>query len=498
MPDSPGSVPVGRGIANKLDINAGVKITAVDDAFGGKFKDSQENINFKSSIKDGKKLKVKFKVVSPQTVTLWIEHLPSKIHKDFYEDYQSKTFLPPRVALLIDKKRYASGEHVYEWDGRDQTQDRRFLLAGKYKLKITGSGVLKPKDETDITVDFPIADLIGINYRKSSGVQSTKKEIAEAEKSLEGLQDGTKYVATSLFAVTGAMLPDIWADTSVSYLAGHSNPLSFSVHNKDGGTFKKKDKSVIAIYMERSPPNASIEYDVAKGSLADMFLVMFNSCRPGNEIMIFQVLLNKCFPGPLDYKHGDKTTNGLRLYQELVGIKPADGSKNDATLAWFGINKNTTDTRSQTGIIQKKLRSYHCGKNDGKWGDKTATAIRCVQRDHPRLTETGVIDEPTRKALQHYKNYNDLGRNLAEAIMMQGADMAFGFIHKVDFKLAEDWAIKFWKSIASGKGVHKSATDATASLDVRKRKQFQFKIYTQKGINKDSKLQPARFGRFAN
>ena len=497
MSDPPESVRLGRGIVNKLNLNAGLEITAVTDDFDSDYMDSKQKIRqLKPIFQENENATIKFKVISPQIVSLWIEYVPSAIHDEFYENYRTKDFNPPRVVILIDRKRYLSGEHSIRWNGRDQTPDRRLLLAGKYRIKLTGSGLLKPQDETKIEIDWPAADLYGIHYRIKRRWETTKKEVNAAVKALGALQDGTKYGAFAFFDATADSLLDTFAETSVSYLSGHSGPLNFNLHAKEGATFSKKDKSVLFAMGEQDPPSASLE-QVSDDKFADMFLVMFNGCLPANELYVVQLFLNKCFPGGFDYKHGKKTTRGLRNYQVLVGLTPEDGTKNDPTLTWFGIDKNTTDARTQTGVLQKKLRSYYCGDEDGKWGDKTEKAVRNFQRDHPRLVETGVVDQVTLDAMSHFKDFNQLGRNVAEAMMKKGTDLAFGFEHKVGFKDAEAWAINFWNTAAKGKGIMSSANDATANLDVRKRKQFIYKIYAQEGVSKDSKLHPARYGRYS-
>ncbi len=77
----------------------------------------------------------------------------------------------------------------------------------------------------------------------------------------------------------------------------------------------------------------------------------------------------------------------------------------------------------------------------------------------------------------------------------RGADIAIGFEHSIDFKEAETWAKAFVDNLVAGDGVNKAAEKAVAKVDQKKRSQFQFNIYAQEKVSKNTTLHPARFGR---
>jgi hypothetical protein len=69
-----------------------------------------------------------------------------------------------------------------------------------------------------------------------------------------------------------------------------------------------------------------------------------------------------------------------------------------------------------------------------------------------------------------------------------------GFTHKVGWNAAVDWAKSFWENLANGQGINTAASNAQASVDHRKREQFDYNIYTMEGISKETTLHPARYG----
>ena len=76
----------------------------------------------------------------------------------------------------------------------------------------------------------------------------------------------------------------------------------------------------------------------------------------------------------------------------------------------------------------------------------------------------------------------------------KGADITMGFIHKVGWDIATEWSKAFWDDLSKGKGINTAASNAQASVDHRKRKQFDYRIYALEGISQETTLHPARYG----
>jgi peptidoglycan hydrolase-like protein with peptidoglycan-binding domain len=231
------------------------------------------------------------------------------------------------------------------------------------------------------------------------------------------------------------------------------------------------------------------------GSFKDIFFVMLNSCRAGNEVQMYQDVVHYFNPKGVDGIHGSNTTAALRPFQNLHGIKPVDGSKNPGTLKWFGLSQEK-DEKKQTRIIQEKLTGFFAGKADGTLGTKTKKSIKNYQRAHPKLNVTGKLDEATLNALSIGKKNSGrfLPKNIVDAMGYKGADITMGFTHKVGWNAAVDWAKSFWENLANGQGINTAASNAQASVDHRKREQFDYNIYTMEGISKETTLHPARYG----
>jgi peptidoglycan hydrolase-like protein with peptidoglycan-binding domain len=490
-------VVVGREVLNTLDVAAGLKITSITDAKGAEYRDKRTVADLKRIARAKDQLVVRYQVTGVMKVSLWVEYEPSAIHEDFYAAFAKSpgVFEPPRIATLLTDQTVSPGVHEVKWDGRDMTDDKRLCLAGAYKVKLVGHAPNKPSDETTIEIAPPHAHNFGIHYKKKGSWESCKKECKSVQASQGALKDGTKYDAEVHLSKTAMQAADLWQESAVVYMSGHSYPDTFWLHSQEGKGYSKKADSYLTVYGSGEdapePPNVSVQ-SLEDGALADMMMIMFNSCRSGNEIVMVQNRLRRCFPGKLDGKHGKKTTAGLTHYQRIVGIEPADGTKNAATLAWYKLDASKSDYEL-TRAIQQKLRSYYVRSDDGIYGDDTREAVRNFQRDYPNLNATGDLDADTLRAL---KVGFGRPRNLAEAMLARGGDLAIGFIHKIDFDLATDWGINFWKNLAKGEGVMDAASAARASVDVRRRKQCDFGLYAQDGVSKNTTVHPARYGRY--
>jgi peptidoglycan hydrolase-like protein with peptidoglycan-binding domain len=458
--------------------------------------DSKREVDLKVLNYDKKKLRIHYRVKGrSQKVTLWVEYEKSKVHDDFYNQYRKPSFVPPKIAVFIKQQHKEPGEYDIDWDGRDYTKDKRLILAGKYKVKIKSDEDPETnKDETTLQIAKPNSYNYGIHYykmkKKKKVWHSTKEEIQHALQKQKTLSDGTGFSRISnLVSTADGALVD-WQMASVVLWSGHSNPAAIAFHGEEGVRYKKSDRSGLNITTKKTlaPPNASL-YLEEKDALADMFLLVLNGCRTGNEVMGIQWMLAQCFPGPLDGIHGPKTTKGLSHFQKINDL-PKDGKKNSATLKRLGINTNGKSKKSLTREVQKKLRSYYPGKIDSIFGDKTEKALRNYQQDHPDLETTGKPDEPTLKALKLAER-----KNISHAANIKGADITIGFIHKIGFAISTDWGIKLWDNLVSGEGVKKAANNAKAHMDQRQRKELEFNIYTQEGVSFQSTLHPSRYGK---
>ena len=132
--------PVSPGKKTKyITAYVGVKIIAVTDEDGNDYMNGKEEASLKLLDYIEKHVVIKFAVTgSKQEIDLGVEYKTSKIHDNFYKQYKKGEFKPPRVAWIIKKKMYAPGEHEIKWNGRDDTRDKRLLLAGDYQIKILG------------------------------------------------------------------------------------------------------------------------------------------------------------------------------------------------------------------------------------------------------------------------------------------------------------------------------------------------------------------------
>ncbi len=476
----------------------GVKIIAVTDEDGTDYMNGNEEASLKLLDYIEKHVVIKFVVTGiKQEIDLGVEYKRSKIHDNFYKQYKKDKFKPPRVAWIIQKKMYAPGEYEIEWNGRDDTRNKRLLLAGDYQIKILGRmWVWKKKHKVGLKVAKPLGYNYGVHYKKGKRWESAKKTVGYAEKSQKSLKDKTGFTIYSQFDRHAREAVEEMKSASVVYFDGHSNPGALVFHGKEGGQFKKKDQSLLYMSVKIAEgSNDAVLKDQKKGSFKDIFFIMMNSCRAGNEVLMYQEIVNYFNPKGVDGVHGDNTTKALRSFQNLHGIKPADGSKNQSTLKWFRIPREM-DEEKQTRAIQKKLTGFFAGKADGVLGTKTEKSIKNYQSAHPKLNVTGKLDVATFKALNIGERTSGwfIPKNIADAMGYKGADITMGFIHKVGWNTAMDWAKSFWENLANGQGINTAASNAQASVDHRKRKHFDYNIYTMEGVSKESTLHPARYG----
>lgn len=484
-----------------LNISSKVEILKVVDSNGDEYQNGKQELDLKVSCLDDEKIKILYRVLGkPQTVRLWIEYEPSKVHEDFYNAYKKKTFSPPVVANLVSGQKKGPGDHEAVWDGRDQTSDRRLLLAGKYKIKIEGvEKARKNLSETAVLIARPNSFSYGIHYYKKGNLESSKKEVGQSVSKLQNLKDGTAYNTTDHLAYDAQNALWDWKMSSVIYWSGHSNAASIYFHGAEGKPYKKKDGSALNILgsSEESiwwkPPNASLQ-TLEEGVLQDLFLVVLNGCNTGNEIALAQVVLGAFNPGPIDGIHGPKTTSAVRTFQKFNDLKPEDGKITPSLLDRLKLSGEGKTQKQIIFKVQKKLKSYFPGKADGELGSKTKKALENFQQDHPTLAVTGDLDNATMLALKIGEK-GFFRKNISLTANCKGADIALGFSHKIDFDQAVRWAMEFWDNLNKGSGVNKAASDAVAMLPQNYRKEFEFSIYTQQGISKETTIQPARYGK---
>ncbi|MBD3179363.1 MAG: hypothetical protein GF417_07015 [Candidatus Latescibacteria bacterium] len=481
-----------------INQKAGIEITAVTDQDGTDYMNGREEAPLKVLDFIEKQVVIKFGVTGvKQEVDLHIEYKSSSIHDDFYKQYKKGEFEPPKVASLIKKKMYEPGEHQLLWNGRDDTPDKRLLLAGDYRIVIAGRLWLwNKKHQVDFKVGKPDAYNYGVHYKKKGKMESSKKDVGYAEKGLKSLKDKTGYMVYSQFDRHAMEAVEEMKSAAVVYFSGHSGPIVMVFHGKEGGKFSEKDKSRLFMYRvaKMKKNDAAIRTEKA-GVFKDMLFMMINGCRAVNEVRTYQGMVYHFNPRGVDGKHGTNTTEALMRFQGCHGIKPADGKKNPATLKWFNISENL-DEKKQTRAIQKVLTGIFAGKPDGKLGTRTRKSIRNYQKAHPELNVTGELDEATLKALHigDKRSGFQIPRNIADAMGFKGADITMGFIHKVGWDIAMEWAKAFWDDLSKGKGINTAASNAQASVDHRKRKQFDYKIYALEGISQETTLHPARYG----
>jgi hypothetical protein len=495
----PGLLPGRRNIFST--ISSKVEILKIVDSSGDEYQNSKQELDLKVSCLEGEKIKIHYRILGkPQTVRLQIEHEPSKIHEDFYRTYKNKTFSPPVVVKLVSGEKKRLGDHEVIWDGRDQTSDRRLLLAGKYKVKIEGvEKTRKNLNETTLQIAKPNSFSYGIHYYKKGHLESTKKEVSHSASKLQNLTDGTSYQTKDHLAYDAENALWDWKMSSVIYWSGHSGAVNICFHRTEGKPYKKKDLSQLNILgsSEESKwwksPNASLQ-TLEEEELQDLFLVVLNGCNTGNEIALAQLILRSFNPGPLDGIHGPKTTKAVKSFQKFNDLKPVDGTITPSLLNRLNLSSEEKTQKRIILDVQKKLKSYFPGKADGELGKNTRRAIENFQLDHPTLAVTGELDSPTINALKIGKK-GFFQKNISLEANCKGADIAIGFSHKIDFAQAVRWAIEFWDNLNKGSGVNKAANDAVAMLPQNYRKSFEFNIYTQTGVSKETTLHPARYGK---
>ena len=476
----------------------GIKIIGVTDEDGTDYMNGKEEVALKVLDYIEKHVVIKFVVTGiKQEIDLGVEYKTSKVHDNFYKQYKKNGFEPPCVARIIQKKMYTPGEYEIKWDGRDDTRDKRLLLAGDYQIKILGRmWVWKLKHKVSLKVANPEVYNYGVHYKKGKHWESSKKDVEYAAKSQKSLKDNTVFTISSQFDRHAKEALEEVKSAAVMYFGGHSGPGALIFHGKEGGQFKKEDRSILHMWGKISEgSNDAVIKNQKKGSFKDLFFVMLNGCRGGNEVEMYQKVVYSFNPKGVDGNHGKNTTAALRIFQNIHGIYPADGSKNPSTLKWFKIPQEM-DEKKQTRAIQKKLTGFFAGKVDGKLGTKTKKSIKNYQRAHPQLNVTGKLDEATFKALNIGARTSGwfIPKNIADAMGYKGADITMGFIHKVGWKTATGWAKSFWENLANGQGINTAASNAQASVDHRKRKHFDYNIYTMEGISKETTLHPARYG----
>ncbi len=480
----------------------GVKILAVKDGLGTEYQGGKEMASLKVQDLNDDHLQIEFKVSGlKQKINMWVEYKSSRIHDNFYRQYKSKTFTPPRVAHIIIDQWYEPGRYTVRWDGRDSTDHLRLLIGGEYRVVLEGkTSAWSKKDKTALKVAEPEAYLYGIHYKKGGSDESSKKSVAHVEKKVKKLKDGSGFDPTSYLDRQAAGAIQDMKVAALSYHIGHSGPFAMALYSVEGGKFDKKKQTLIHLYgtaKKYPPPNACFQAEPA-GCFKDMFMAVFNGCRAGNEIAMLQWRLKGFDPRGIDGKHGKKTTAALKKFQSANSLEPADGTRNAMTLMWFGLSEEKMDKKDLVREIQKRLTSYSVKKIDekGLMTDQTEKALRNYQRDHPQLEVTGKPDDNTLKelGLGNVRSNSSLPRNMADATRHKGADITMGFIHSVGVTTAKKWARIFWNNLAAGQGVNRAAANTLNSLDQRLRYEVRFSIYTRDGISKETTIHPARYG----
>lgn len=501
----------GTGTFSATHTKCGIRILSIkeqDRADGDEYKDSQAEIPVKRLYRP---LLIKYEVKAcSMTVTLWVEFDPGNlVHAGFYQAYRGKGISVPRVAVVVRGEAKNPGVYDALWDCRDQTEDHRILLYGSYKVRILGLEDVTHKDETSIKIMPPLAWNYGIHYAGNT----TKKPVEGARDAQKALADGTGFLSEASVSSPALTAWMGWQESAVGVFDGHSNPFAIAFYSEESqpgkpAVFKKSHQSVITegknipgkglddtncVEFPSEPPNA----------LRDVFFILLAGCRGGNDVLAVQMQLkrrSKLFnPGAIDGKHGPKTTAALQSWQKGEKIEPADGTKNNATLAALGVDPSLRE-KDQTIEVQKKLKNfskrYDPGPDDGIWGEHTERALTHYQEDHsPPLEVNSLPDKPT----LHHLNVDDStgvgARNVAETCTMRGCNLAFGFVNKVSFVTGEKWHIAFWKFAAAGSGIDDAASEAKSLCGALASKELEYKIYARDGVDPNSTLHPARHGR---
>lgn len=492
-PISPGKKT--KLLAQKMDL----KILDITDKLDDKYMGGKSAVNFKTLeyIKEYAIIKIEVKGVT-QKVSMWIEYEPSTIHDDFYKQYKKGDFAPPIVAKGLKDKELKPGVYKYAWGGRDQTEHKRLLLAGKYLLKIKGKyKTFEKSAEAKVTVAKPEAYNYGVHYKKHGSLESSKKDVGYAEKGQKSLKDGTGYDVMSQYDRNGQEAVEEWKTAGVIYFSGHSNPMAITLHSKEGGNYKRKDRANIFMKMYKGANTVKdgFIFKQKAGAFKDLLFIMLNGCRSANETLTYQQIVSAFNPKGIDGDHGPRTIEALDYFQHYHNLLPVGGQINKATLEWFKIPEELPK-EDQTREIQKTLTSFYAGKSDGKFGGKTKKSVKNYQTAHAKLKVTEILDEETLKALfiGNIASGTEVPANIANAMNYRGADLTLGFIHKVQWKESADWTKSFWDNLAKGQGMNTAASNAQASIDHRKRKIYEYRLYALKGISKETTLHPARYG----
>lgn len=448
------------------------------------------------------------------SVTLWIEFdQGNSVHAKFYGTYDGNGVIGTRLVTLVSDEGQAPGIHEATWDGRDVTTDHRILLEGSYKIRIQGSHAVILRDETTIKFAQPMTANFGIHYRDNT----TKKEVERARDAQKSLSDGTAYSSDASCTDPALVAWGQLTSCAIGVVSGHSNPFLLAFYPEEStkakaAKYDKKKASYILASRRPDPPPKDPKADIdnsvflpeePRTSLRDVMLIVLAGCRAGNEVLLAQLRLAQLAkdfdPGRIDGKHGPKTTNALRAWQKWEHIDPADGTKNVPTVQKLGIDPSL-DERDQIRRLQTSLKDfssrYDPGKVDSDWGPKTEAALLNYQHDHsPPLDETGLPDRGTIEHLRASELTSGEARNIAEAFVDMGCNISVAFVKKVSFQGAEKWHINFWDLASQGSGIDDAAAQARSMCGARHLKELQYSFYVRSGVDRNSTLHPARYGR---
>lgn len=481
----------------------------LDDPLSSEYKGGGKEIFVKSL--GSNKVKFQYEVKEhTQTVTMWIEYDPGNaVHSSFYGGYAGKGVAPPKVAKLVMGESRDPGKHVAEWDGRDDTDDHRILLEGTYKVKIEGvDSHGKKTDETTIKMPRVGAFNYGIFY---FGENKTKKETDNATARQKSLTDGTAYTSTAKYDDNGANALSAWQDCGVAYWSGHANAHTIFFESVAGANVVPKpgDKTFLTDldFPKKSPSDLSNSSSLRGQDPAcfrDLLLLVLNGCNTANFTQTLQERLKsiskQLFPGPIDGKHGPKTTAALKFWQEWEGIGLANGQKNPETLSVMKIDPSLSE-EDQTKAVQTKLKtlskSYDPGTVDGKMGQHTQDAIAAYQAEH-NISPSGLPDWDTLRSLRLEGGEGDGGHvatDFGQECLNRGLNIVVGFQHKVSFRSAEKWGIAYWDQLATGVGIEDAAAAAKSLVGVPLNKDLDYLVRGREGVDTNCTVHPARYGR---
>jgi peptidoglycan hydrolase-like protein with peptidoglycan-binding domain len=435
---------------------------------------------------------IRIRLGAMRSASLTVEYDPgSQVHAAFYGAYSELT--APVVARLPVPP--AAGVHDISWSGRDDTPDHRILLAGTYKLRLRGESTGVAVDEVrEFTVPAPRGWNYGLDFRNRRGVhEDSRPEVQAAENGQKQLSDGTGYDVTTTTSASAQDASDAWSMAGVGHFGSHSSPggLLFieGGSNRSDLEMVSEDDSVVSVARDMGD------------LLEDMLLLCLAGCRGGNETLVIQVRLNQlrnaldC--GTPDGDIGDKTQLALRTAQRVAKL-PLTSQLDLATQALLGVGPEPVPSEPTIIAAQRKLRSAanscNAGREDGKWGNTTETAVRNFQR-FVRIPETGLPDAETRDRLMIGPGHATQ-LNIADAMRRTArADVVIGFVTYTYFDSSIDWARVFWGNLAQGQTIEDAAAAATASLRPQRRPSAQLNIYADPLVGAGIKLLPARYGR---